>query len=146
MPMEPKLTLPWNKSRSTKGHDLYKLCSTTDPNDTCQVSRQLAQWFWKRFFKLSFPLPKEAPHKIWLIGQAVLEEKTFEKCGRTDDGPWVYYKLTLWAWRLRWANKAKWKCMLYEANTGWKKKKVTIVSWSRSHDQDSHHAKICSKS
>ena len=35
--------------------------------------------------KLSFPLPKEAPHKIWpLIGQAVLEKKIFEHCGRTD--------------------------------------------------------------
>ena len=88
LPMEPKLTLPQNRSRSTKGHDLYKLCSTTDPNATCQVSRQLAQWFWRRrfykilsifeqwrpswscdldnLFKLSFPLPKEAPHKIWL--------------------------------------------------------------------------------
>ena len=29
--------------------------------------------------KLSFPLPKEAPHKILaLIGQVVLEEKKFE--------------------------------------------------------------------
>ena len=24
----------------------------------------------------------------------VSEEKIFEKCERTDDGPWVYYKLT----------------------------------------------------
>ena len=37
---------------------------------------------------------------IWnLIGTVVLEEKIFEKCGRTtdgwtDDGPWLYYKLT----------------------------------------------------
>ena len=35
---------------------------------------------------------------IWnlaLIGQAVLEKKTFENGGRrTDDGPWLYYKLT----------------------------------------------------
>ena len=23
----------------------------------------------------------------------------------TDAGAWVYYKLTLWAWQLRWANK-----------------------------------------
>ena len=36
--------------------------------------------------KISFPLPKEAPHKIWLlIGQAV-SEKMLELCGRrTDD-------------------------------------------------------------
>ena len=51
--------------------------------------------------KISFPLPKEAPHKIWL-----LSEKRFlrrRRClklftttdGRTttDAGPWVYYKL-----------------------------------------------------
>ena len=35
---------------------------------------------------------------IWnlaLIGQAVLEKKIFENGGRqTDDGPWLYYKLT----------------------------------------------------
>ena len=79
MPREPKLT---------QGHDLYKLCSTTDPDATYQVLKQLAQWFWRRrYFKVlsifehggnighvtgtiytNFcpPLPKEAPHKIWL--------------------------------------------------------------------------------
>ena len=40
--------------------------------------------------KLSFPLPKEPPHKnLVLIGQAVSEKKMFEHCGRrrrrTDD-------------------------------------------------------------
>ena len=42
-----------------------------------------------------------------LIDQAVSEEKTFEIVDErtTDDGPWVYYKLNLWAWRLRWAKK-----------------------------------------
>ena len=53
-------------------------------------------------YKLSFPLPKEAPHKnLALIGQAVSEENAFENCGRqrrrrrtTDAGAWVYYKLT----------------------------------------------------
>ena len=29
-----------------------------------------------------------------LIGPVVLAKKLFEKCGRTDDGPWLYYKLT----------------------------------------------------
>ena len=41
-------------------------------------------WAWRpswscdldHLYKLSFPLPKEAPHKIWLlIGQEVLEER-----------------------------------------------------------------------
>ena len=50
-------------------------------------------------YKLSFPLPKEAPQNLALIGQAVSEEKIFENGGRTEDGRtparWVYYKLTL---------------------------------------------------
>ena len=29
-----------------------------------------------------------------LIGRAVLEKKIFENGGRTDDGAWLYYKLT----------------------------------------------------
>ena len=98
----------------------------------CKVSRQLTQWFWRRrdfvrflsiflawrpswscdldhLYKLSFPLPKDAPHKnlaLWLA-QAVSEEKDVFKSGErtTDAGPWVYFKLTLWAWRLRWAIK-----------------------------------------
>ena len=46
-------------------------------------------------YKLSFPLPKEAPYKILaLIGQAVLE-RTFENVnGRAVAGPWLSYKLT----------------------------------------------------
>ena len=48
--------------------------------------------------KISFPLPKEAPHKIWvLIGPAVSEmfEIVYDDDGRTTDaGPWVSYKLT----------------------------------------------------
>ena len=37
-------------------------------------------------YKLSFPLPKNAPHDVWLqvIGQAVSEEKIFEIVD--DDG------------------------------------------------------------
>ena len=42
------------------------------------------KWAWRpswscdldHLYKLSFPLPKEAPHKIWLlIGQEVSEER-----------------------------------------------------------------------
>ena len=47
MPKEPKLTLPQNRPRSTKGHDLYKFCSTTNSDATCQLSRPFAQWFGK---------------------------------------------------------------------------------------------------
>ena len=47
--------------------------------------------------KISFPLPKEAPHKILaLIGPAVSEKKLFEIVNdgrRTDAGPSVSYKL-----------------------------------------------------
>ena len=69
-------------------------------------------WAWQpswscdldHLYKLSFPLPKDAPQKnLALIGQAVSEEKTFEIVdgrrtttkddGRTPD-PWVSYKLT----------------------------------------------------
>ena len=42
MPKGPKLTLLLSRSRSTQGHDLYEHCSTTDPDATYQVSRQLA--------------------------------------------------------------------------------------------------------
>ena len=45
---------------------------------------------WPEPFKqLSFPHPMAAPYEIWLIGQAVYEEKMFKDCGRrrtTMDG------------------------------------------------------------
>ena len=46
-------------------------------------------------YKLSFPLPKEAPHEnLALIGQVVSEEKTFENVnGRTDGRTYVYILL-----------------------------------------------------
>ena len=46
------LTLPLNRLRSTHGHHLYKLKITNSPDITYQVSRQLAQSFWRRRFKL----------------------------------------------------------------------------------------------
>ena len=38
----------------------------------------------------------EAPYDIWLIGQAVSEEKMFKEWGRRriDNGACLYYKLT----------------------------------------------------
>ena len=51
--------------------------------------------------KISFPLPKEAPHKIWLrSAEWFLRRRCLsivdDDDGRrtTDAGPWVYYKLT----------------------------------------------------
>ena len=36
--------------------------------------------------KISFPLPKEAPHNLALVGQVVSDKKMFEHCERrTDD-------------------------------------------------------------
>ena len=57
-------------------------------------------WVWRPSWscdpdatnKLSFPLPKEAPHKnLALIGQPVSEEmfEIVNDDGRTDAGPWV---------------------------------------------------------
>ena len=91
------------------------------PDATYQVSWKSACWFWRRRFlkgfyhiwagwpswscdpeatnKLSFPLPKEAPHKIWLwSGKRFWRRrclKLFTTDGRMDDGPSVSYKLTL---------------------------------------------------
>ena len=52
-------------------------------------------WAWRpswscdldRLYKLSFPLPKEAPHNNYLalISQAVSEEKMFEHVDDNDD-------------------------------------------------------------
>ena len=40
----------------------------------------------------------EAPYEIWLIGQAVSEEKMFKECGQQTDGrqteAYLSYKLT----------------------------------------------------
>ena len=45
MPKEPKLIWCLNRSRSSQGHNLYKLCSTTVPYATYHLSRQLTKWF-----------------------------------------------------------------------------------------------------
>ena len=51
-PKGPNLTVPLNKSRSTQGHHLYKFQRTISQAATYQVSRQSAQWFWKKSFKV----------------------------------------------------------------------------------------------
>ena len=52
--MRPNLTLPYNRSRSTQGHHLYKLCRARVPNAQC----------WMPSFKI--------------IGLLVLEKKIFK--------------------------------------------------------------------
>ena len=96
------------------------------PDATYQVLWKSASRFWRRRFlkgfyhiwawqpswscdpdaanKLSFPLPKEAPHKIWLwSGKWIWRRRCLSIVnddGRTTDGrrtdaePWVSYKLS----------------------------------------------------
>ena len=63
---------------------------------------------WPRCREQTFVPPTQAgfTYNLALIGQAVSEKKMFEIVDdgrttddrrRTDAGPWVYYKLTLWA-------------------------------------------------
>ena len=126
-----------------QGHHLNKLWWAGVPDATCQVSWKSACWFQRRRFlkgfyhiwawrpswscdpdavnkrdsdavnKLSFPLPKEAPHKIWLWSAKRFQRRRCLKLLTTDDdgrrrrtdaGPWVYYKLAM-SLRLRWAKK-----------------------------------------
>ena len=57
--------------------------------------------------QFSFPHPTEAPHEIWLrLAQRFWRRRSLKMVdgrtdgrrtpddGRTDDGPWLYYKLT----------------------------------------------------
>ena len=64
-------------------------------------------WAWRRSWscdpdtanKLSIPLSKEAPHKMALIGQAVLEKKMFEIVfdGQTPDHEYpISSRMSLW--------------------------------------------------
>ena len=46
------LTLPENRSRSSQGHDLYKLCRAPVTDVSHQFSKSLAFWFWRRFLKV----------------------------------------------------------------------------------------------
>ena len=88
-------------------------------------------WAWRpswsydqdHLYKLSFPLPKEAPHKIWLwLAKRFQRRRCFTllTTTTTDAGVRVYYKLILWAWRLRWAKK-------------WEKNNQRIISKTHAH-------------
>ena len=57
-----KLTLPLKRSRSSQGHDLYKLCRALLPDASCQVSKSLAFWFWRRRFLKVFAIYSHGGH------------------------------------------------------------------------------------
>ena len=82
------LTLSYNRSRSSQGHDLYTHCSTLAIDVSCQVSLKSVRRFQRRRFLKGFyhiwawrpswscdldylythwlPIPIDASHKIWL--------------------------------------------------------------------------------
>ena len=58
----PKLTLLYKRSRSSQGHDLYKLCRAPLPDASCQVSKSLEFWFWRRRFLKVFAIYSHSGH------------------------------------------------------------------------------------
>ena len=58
----PMLTLPSNRSRSSQGHDLYKLCRTPVTDASHQVSKSLAFWFWRRRLLKVFTIYSHGGH------------------------------------------------------------------------------------
>ena len=56
------LTLPYNRSRSSQGHDLYKLCRAPVTDASHQVSKSLAFWFWRRKFLKVFSIYSHGSH------------------------------------------------------------------------------------
>ena len=51
MHWRPMLTLSYNRSRSSQGHDLYIHCRTLAMDASCKVSLKSVNPFQKRFFK-----------------------------------------------------------------------------------------------
>ena len=87
--MRPRILKSQNRTRSSYGHDLYKLCRAPLPDASCQVSKSKAFMLWGRIILKVFaiyshgghlghvnmtiythfhprPLPNNAPHKVWL--------------------------------------------------------------------------------
>ena len=58
----PMLTLPLNRSRSSQGHDLYKLCKAPVTDAPHQVSKSLALWFWRKIFLKFFSIYSHCSH------------------------------------------------------------------------------------
>ena len=67
--------------------------------DFFKVFYHIWEWWpsWSRdldhLYKLSFPLPKEAPHKIWLwlVKRFQIRRLKMVDDDNDDDGAWVYY-------------------------------------------------------
>ena len=57
-----QVDLAVNRSRSSKGHDLYKLCRALLSDASCQVSKSLAFWFWRRKFLKGFAIYSHGGH------------------------------------------------------------------------------------
>ena len=117
------MTLLQNRSRSTQGHDLYKLwwasprCYTPSFVEIGPLVPEKKIfycfyhiWAWRpswscdldHLYKLSFPLPMDAPHEVWLKLAKQFQRRRSLKLWttegrRTDAGPWPSYKLTLLA-------------------------------------------------
>ena len=129
-PKLPNLTLPWNRSKSTQGHHLYKLWWAGVPEAKYQVSWKSVHRFRRRRFLMVLsifehggylghvtwiiyinfrsPFPRRLHMKFGFDWSSGFRGEEVWKCGRTttttddrrrttDAGPWVYYKLTLWA-------------------------------------------------
>ena len=61
---------------------------------------------WIIYINFRSPFPRRLHIKFGFDWSSGFRVEEVWKCERTTDddaGPWVYYKLTLWAWRLRWA-------------------------------------------
>ena len=57
------LALPYNRSRSSPGHYLYKICRAPVTDASHQVSKSLAFWFWRRrFLKFFFSIYSLGSH------------------------------------------------------------------------------------
>ena len=66
--MHGRPTLPSNRPRSSKGHDLYKLCRAPVTDSSHQVSKSLAFWFWRRRFLKVFSTYSHGSH----LGHVIL--------------------------------------------------------------------------
>ena len=114
--MAPNLTLTWNRSRLTQGRHLYTDVSTNSTDSMNQVSRRLAECFWRRrFFKVltyiwawqpywSCDLPKyincfPLHMKFKWNWPKCFRDKLHWKCWKTTD-KWPLPKVTKWSWPL----------------------------------------------
>ena len=65
IPVQPKLTLHYSRSRSSKGRDLYTHCCTLVSHATCQVSLKSVQKFLMGF--TIYGHGGHPGHETWII-------------------------------------------------------------------------------